>query len=85
MYIEFTSIRTRFCGGLSCRYCTWWLHEKRTVICCCKHVIRTAVPIITLHPWNHVAVEKVDPYTESTIENGACTFGFQRKLEFLGA
>jgi hypothetical protein len=37
---------------------TWWFDEKRTVICRSKHVIRNAVPIITLSPWNHVATKK---------------------------
>ena len=52
---------------------TWWLDEKRTVICRSKHVIRDVAPIITRSPWNHVATKKVDPYAKSAIANGACT------------
>lgn len=48
----------------------WWYGEKWRLFIRNQHTIKKDVPIITCRPWNPVAIKKVDPYTESEIENG---------------
>lgn len=48
----------------------WWDLVKWDKFNLNRHTSKNSVPIITCNPWNPVATKKVDPYTESAIENG---------------